>query len=51
MENSSFWIGFNAFILAMLAFDLGFVNKKEKAISFKESIAWVALLVVAGFGV
>lgn len=42
MENSYFWIGFNAFILAMLAFDLGFVNKKEKAISFKESIAWVA---------
>jgi tellurite resistance protein TerC len=42
MDNSYFWIGFNAFILAMLAFDLGFVNKKEKAISFKESIAWVA---------
>lgn len=42
MDNSTFWIGFNAFILAMLAFDLGVVNKKEKAISFKESILWVA---------
>ncbi len=42
MDNSAFWIGFNIFILAMLAFDLGVVNRKEKAISFKESIAWVA---------
>ena len=42
MDNSAFWIGFNLFILAMLAFDLGIVNRKEKAISFKESILWVA---------
>ncbi len=42
MDNSTFWIGFNVFILAMLALDLGIVNKKEKAISFKESILWVA---------
>ncbi|MBK9400393.1 MAG: TerC family protein [Bacteroidetes bacterium] len=42
MDNSVFWIGFNLFILAMLAFDLGIVNRKEKAISFKESILWVA---------
>ena len=37
-----FWVGFNAFILSMLAFDLGFINKNEKTITFKESIAWVA---------
>lgn len=42
MDTTTFWIGFNIFILAMLAFDLGIVNKKERAISFKESIAWVA---------
>lgn len=42
MENNAFWIGFNAFILAMLAFDLGIVNRKEHTISFKESILWVA---------
>lgn len=42
MDNSAFWVGFNIFILAMLAFDLGIVNKKEHTISFKESILWVA---------
>lgn len=37
-----FWVGFNVFILAMLAFDLLIVNKKEKEVTFKESILWVA---------
>jgi tellurite resistance protein TerC len=42
MESNAFWIGFNIFILAMLAFDLGIVNKKHKVVSFRESILWVA---------
>jgi tellurite resistance protein TerC len=42
MENSMFWVGFNVFILAMLAFDLLIINKKEKEVTFKESILWVA---------
>lgn len=42
MKDPVFWISFNLFILLMLAFDLGFVNRKEKVISFRESIAWVA---------
>jgi len=42
MDQTFFWIGFNAFILLMLVFDLFVVNKGSKAISFRESIAWVA---------
>lgn len=37
-----FWVGFNMFILALLAFDLLIINKKEKEVTFKESILWVA---------
>lgn len=42
MEGSMFWVGFNVFILALLAFDLLIINKKEKEVTFKESILWVA---------
>jgi len=42
MVNGMFWLGFNVFILALLAFDLGVINKKEKEVTFKESILWVA---------
>jgi tellurite resistance protein TerC len=44
-----FWIGFNAFILAMLVFDLGFVNRKPKPVGFKESIGWVAFWAALAF--
>jgi tellurite resistance protein TerC len=33
-----FWVGFNAFILAMLALDLGLLGKKAHVISFKEAV-------------
>ncbi|MBK7965674.1 MAG: TerC family protein [Bacteroidetes bacterium] len=42
MESSMFWVGFNVFILALLAFDSLIINKKEKEVTFKESILWVA---------
>ena len=42
-----FWIGFNAFILAMLALDLGLLGKKAHVIKFREaairSAAWFCL--------
>jgi tellurite resistance protein TerC len=34
------WVTFNAFVLLMLAIDLGIFNRKEKQISFKEAISW-----------
>lgn len=39
------WIGFNAFVLAMLALDLGVFHRKAHAVSLKEAIAWTAVWV------
>ena len=44
------WIGFNLFVLAMLALDLGVFHRKSHAVSTKEaltwSIVWIALSLV-----
>ena len=49
------WIGFNLFVLAMLALDLGVFHRKAHVVAFKESIAWtgvwVALAMVFNAGV
>lgn len=47
------WVGFNVFVLVMLALDLGILNRKDHVITFKEamhrSAAWIALaLIFAG---
>jgi tellurite resistance protein TerC len=34
------WIGFTAFVLAMLALDLGVFHRKVHAVSFKEAFIW-----------
>ena len=39
------WIGFNAFVLVMLALDLGVFHRKAHVVSFKESIAWTVVWV------
>ncbi len=41
--SSSFWIGFNAFILAMLALDLGVFHRKGHTVTLRESLAWTAV--------
>jgi tellurite resistance protein TerC len=38
--NSSFWIGFNVFVLLMLALDLGVFNRKAHVVSVKEVLTW-----------
>ena len=49
------WTGFNVFILAMLALDLGVFHRRTHTVTFKESIAWtivwVALALVFNAGV
>ena len=40
------WIGFNLFILAMLALDLGVFHRKSHVVSLRESLAWTAVWVV-----
>ena len=43
--NLWFWVGFNAFVLAMLALDLGVFNRKAHVITPKEAGAWTAVWV------
>jgi tellurite resistance protein TerC len=51
----SLWIGFLAFVLGMLALDLGIFNRKDHVIGAREallwSLMWIALALVFGAGV
>jgi len=40
------WVGFNLFILAMLALDLGVFHRKSHVVTLKESLTWTAVWVV-----
>jgi len=40
MSTLAVWIGFNLFVLGMLALDLGVFNRKAHAVSFREAAAW-----------
>jgi tellurite resistance protein TerC len=55
MTQTWLWVGFSAFILTMLALDLGVVNRKAHRVSPKEAglwvAAWVSLAVIFGLGV
>ncbi len=48
------WIGFNVFVLAMLALDLGVFHKKAHVVSVKEaaiwSVVWISLAMVFNVG-
>ena len=39
-DNPWLWVGFNIFVLVMLALDLGVFHRKAHVVTFKESIAW-----------
>jgi tellurite resistance protein TerC len=45
MEQIWLWVGFNVFVLLMLALDLGVFHRKAHVVSFKESLAWSAVWV------
>jgi tellurite resistance protein TerC len=40
------WVGFNLFVLAMLALDLGVFHRQAHVVSFKESMTWTVVWVV-----
>jgi tellurite resistance protein TerC len=50
-----FWVGFNAFVLVMLALDLGVFHRKAHEVSLKEaagwSAVWVSVAALFGMGV
>ncbi len=39
-ESIGLWVGFNLFVLAMMALDLGVFHRKSHAVSGKESLIW-----------
>lgn len=43
------WIGFSAFVLAMLALDLGILRRKSQEISLKEALTWSAAWIGLAF--
>ena len=47
------WILFNLFVLAMLALDLGVLNRRSRRVSFREALAWsgVWIALAAAFAV
>ncbi len=55
MDSLWLWIGFNVFVLAMLALDLGVFHRKAHVVTFKESIAWtiawVAMAMLFNLGI
>ena len=54
-NNLWLWIGFNIFVLAMLALDLGVFHRKAHIVTVKESIArtvvWVVLAMLFNLGI
>jgi tellurite resistance protein TerC len=45
----AFWIGFNLFVLAVLALDLGVFHKKSKTITLKNALTWSAVWITLAF--
>jgi tellurite resistance protein TerC len=44
--NIWFWIGFNVFVLLMLALDLGVFHRKSHVVAFREAIGWTCVWVL-----
>jgi len=42
-DSLGLWVGFNAFVLFMLALDLGVFHKKSHTVSVKEALTWSAV--------
>jgi tellurite resistance protein TerC len=45
-ESIWLWVGFNVFVLAMLALDLGVFHRQAHVVSLKESLTWTGVWVV-----
>ena len=47
MDNTILlWVGFNVFVLLMLALDLGVFHRKAHEVKFREAITWSAIWIV-----
>ncbi len=54
-ETIWLWVGFNLFVVAMLALDLGVLHRHAHAVSLKEaaiwSVVWIAMALTFDFGI
>lgn len=54
-ESIWLWVGFNLFVLAMLALDLGVFHRKSHSVSVKEgaiwSVVWISLAMLFNLGI
>lgn len=46
MPNTTTWILFNLFVIAMLALDLGFFHRKEHEVKAREALIWSAFWIL-----
>ena len=44
------WLGFNLFVLAMLAMDLGLFHREERVVTPKEAGAWTVVWIILSLG-
>jgi tellurite resistance protein TerC len=55
IDTTYLWIGFNVFVLIMLALDLGVFHRKSHEVNIKEaliwSFVWIALAMVFNYGI
>ena len=49
--SGTWWIGFNLFVLAMLALDLGVFHRKAHVVSMKEALSWTATWIALALAV
>jgi len=49
MSQTTLWIGFNVFVLLMLALDLGVFHRKSSVIKVKEALIWTCVWVFMAF--
>jgi len=49
MSDPLLWLSFNAFVLAMLALDLGVFHRKTHAVKVREAMVWTVVWVVLAF--
>ena len=45
-DSALLWVGFNVFVLIMLALDLGVFHRKSHEVSLKEALTWTGVWVV-----
>lgn len=49
MHQNLLWVAFNAFVLLMLALDLGVFHRKPHQVSIKEALSWTGVWVALAF--